>query len=166
MVAVEAGVGRFRGYVFCVRDPCRRTRRKLLSRETGIPESHVRASRQLPLPAAWAFRLRSGDAAIPFMRCYPCTSAISHTVGKGRGVHIGPANVYVAPRLMIGGGEKWKLSGKGICPNRGGRGSCLGEAVAFPGEPDSGFRNKQNELAYYLCLHMKDERSGFFDSVL
>ncbi len=47
-----------------------------------------------------------------------------------------------------------------------GKGISLGKAVVFPRETISRFRNEQDELNYCLCMHMKDEQSDFYDSVL
>nr|WP_302168322.1 hypothetical protein [uncultured Schaedlerella sp.] len=40
------------------------------------------------------------------------------------------------------------------------------KAVVFPKKPISRFRDEQDELNYYLCSHIKDERSVFFERIL
>ncbi len=127
----------------------------------GKSASQARTSRPSPQP-----KLSASAPEVP--PSHPCTSAISHTIGKGRGRMHWPSKCLCGITIDD---KRWgemeaireKHQPKAV---RGGRGPCLGEAMAFPGEPDSGFRNKQDELAYYLCPHMKDERSSFFDSVL
>lgn len=42
----------------------------------------------------------------------------------------------------------------------------LGKVIVFPRESISKFRDKQDELSYYISPNIRDEKSALFDSIL